>query len=198
MRGDIAAIPRVIQGKAAMATTRHFTIRELEQSPPEGEWEVIDGELIRVNPTSLRAAMTSLTIGSIIREFAIKHDLGIVTGADGGYILFADRETLLAPDVGFISKHRIPADADQGQFPRLAPDLAVEVLSPSDRMAAALGKISIYLEAGVRLVWLVDPVRQTITIFQEGDAPVRLNAIDVLSGGDVLPGFSIRVADLIG
>jgi Uma2 family endonuclease len=181
-----------------MATTRPFTVEELEQSPPEGEWELIDGELVPVNPTSFRSSMTGLRIGSIIRAFAIDHDLGIVTGADGGFVLFPDRETLLAPDVGFISKDRVPPEDEQDRFPRLAPDLVVEVLSPSDRMAAALGKISIYMEAGVQAVWLVDPGKRTITVFVDDDAPLRLGDDDTLTGGEVLPGFSIRVSDLLG
>ncbi len=80
----------------------------------------------------------------------------------------------------------------------MAPDLAAEVLSPSDRMADALAKVAMYLDAGVRLVWLVDPVSQTVTIFRPDETPTKLEASDSLDGGDVLPGFSVPITELFG
>jgi Uma2 family endonuclease len=78
----------------------------------------------------------------------------------------------------------------------LAPDLAVEVLSPTDRMGDALAKISMYLQAGVQIVWLVDPSSQTVTVFQPDAAPATLRTGDTLDGGSVLPGFSLPVAEM--
>lgn len=181
-----------------MATTRLFTVRDLEQAPPEGDWELIDGELVPVNATSLKSTATALRIARIVGNFVDDHDMGTMTGADGGFVLFADRETLLVPDTGFIRKDRVPPEEEHNRFPRLAPDLAVEVLSPIDRMAAALGKVSLYMAAGVQAVWLVDPVKRTITVFVDDDTPVRLGEDDLLNGGSVLPGFSIQVSELLG
>lgn len=82
-------------------------------------------------------------------------------------------------------------------FVPLAPDLAVEVLWPSDRMADALAKVAMYLEAGMRLVWLVAPDLRTITIFGPDAAPMTQHVGDTLTGGDVLPGFSMPVARLL-
>jgi Uma2 family endonuclease len=113
-------------------------------------------------------------------------------------VLFSDRETLLAPDVAFVRKDRVPPEEEQARFARLAPDLAVEILSPSDRMASALAKVSLYLEAGVLAVWLFDPIKRTITVFSPDDAPMRLEENDTLAGGNILPGFSIRVGELLG
>ncbi len=81
-------------------------------------------------------------------------------------------------------------------FVPLAPDLAVEVLSLSDRMADALAKIAMYLDAGVRLVWLVDPASQTVTIFRPDAVPMKLGAGETLDGGDVLPDFTVPVAEI--
>jgi Uma2 family endonuclease len=120
----------------------------------------------------------------------------MMTGADGGYVLFPDRETLRVPDVGFIRKDRLPPRAERSRFPRLAPDLAIEVLSPSDRMAEALSKVAMYLEAGVALVWLVDPAQRTIVVFQPDASPMTLRDGDILDGGDVLPAFSVPVAEI--
>jgi Uma2 family endonuclease len=181
-----------------MATTRLYTVEDVEQSPPDGEWELIDGELVPMSPASFESSSLGFRIGRIIGNFVDAHDLGAMTGADGGFVIFPDRQTIRVPDVGFIRKHRIPPEEEQDRFARLAPDLAVEVLSPSDRMASALGKVSMYLEAGVALVWLVDPVKRTIIVFAGDDNPVTLGEEDTLAGGNVLPGFSIRVADLLG
>ena len=78
----------------------------------------------------------------------------------------------------------------------MAPDLAAEVLSPSDRMTDALSKITMYLQAGVRLVWLIDPESRTVVVFRSYAAPARRVAGDVLDGGEVLPGFSVPVAEI--
>ena len=78
----------------------------------------------------------------------------------------------------------------------LAPDLAVEVLSPSDHLSDALAKIAMYLEAGVRLVWLVDPGSRTVGIYRPDIGPIILQESDVLEGGDVLPSFQLSVADI--
>jgi Uma2 family endonuclease len=179
-----------------VATTRLFTVEELEQSPPHGEWELIDGELVPVTPSSLRSTSLGFRLGRIVGNFVDAHDLGLMTGADGGYVLFPDRQTLRVPDVGFIRKHRVPPAEEHSRFPRLAPDLAIEVLSPSDRMVDAISKVTMYLQAGVQLVWLVDPDERTITVFRP-DAPVTvLREGDTLDGSDILPGFSVPVAEI--
>jgi Uma2 family endonuclease len=181
-----------------MATTRLYTVADVETSPPEGEWELIDGELVPVSPASWRSNTTTHRIGRIVGNYVDDHDLGAVTSAEGGFVLFPDRETLLAPDVGFVRKDRVPPEEEHDRFPRLAPNLAVEVLAPSDRMASALGKVSMYLQAGVEIVWLVDPVKRTIIVFAGDENPVTLDDDATLDGGNVLPGFSIRVAELLG
>jgi Uma2 family endonuclease len=78
----------------------------------------------------------------------------------------------------------------------MAPDLAVEVLSPSDRKADALAKVVMYLQAGTPLVWLVNPTTRTIVVFRSETNPVTLGERDTLDGGDVLPGFSVPIAEI--
>lgn len=179
-----------------MATTRVYTIEDVERSPPEGEWELIDGELVPMTPSGLEASSLGLRIGRIVGNFVDAHDLGMMTGADGGYVLFPDRQTLRAPDVGFIRKDRIPPPEERPRFPRLAPDLAIEVLSPSDRMVEVLSKVTMYLQAGVRMVWLVDPRQRTMTIFRPDEPLILLAECDTLDGGNVLPGFSVPITEI--
>ena len=181
-----------------MATTRQITIADVEHNPPEGNWELINGEIVSVNPTSYRAARTALRIGRLLDVFAESHQLGDVVGPDAGFVIFPDENTLVAPDVGFVARHRVPRAADQEHFARLAPDLIVEVMSPSDRMTDVLRKISLYLEAGVSLVWLVEPGPRTISIFQPSQPAVRLAGDQVVTAEGVLPSFSMTVDDLLG
>lgn len=113
---------------------------------------------------------------------------------DGGFVLFPGRQTMRAPAVAFVRADRMPTKAERDRFPRLAPDRAVEVLDPDDRPGEALAKVGMDLEAGVRLVWLVDPRARAVTVVTAGAAPLTLDAEAELTGGDVLPGFAVPVA----
>lgn len=181
-----------------MATTRQITIADVERNPPEGNWELIRGEVVAVNPTSYRSARVTARILRLLDTYTESHQLGDVVGPDAGFVIFPDENTLVAPDVGFVASHRVPPAADQEHFARLAPDLVVEVMSPSDRMTDALRKISLYLEAGVPLVWLVEPGPRTISIFEQGRSPRRLAGDDVIAAEAILPGFKMTVDALIG
>lgn len=181
-----------------MATTQQMTIADVERNPPEGNWELIDGEVIAVNPTSLHAAAVVARILTFLNSHVLATNTGLVVGPDAGFVIFPDQNTLLAPDVSFITAPRVPSFAAQQHFARLAPDLVVEVMSPSDRMTDALRKISLYLEAGVSVVWLVEPGPRTISIFERDRPSVRLAGDQVVAAEGVLPGFSMTVDDLLG
>ncbi|MFN8590332.1 MAG: Uma2 family endonuclease [Thermomicrobiales bacterium] len=181
-----------------MATTRTYTIEELETDPPEGEWELIDGALIPMVPSGFESSSIAARITRIIGNHVEEHDLGEVTGADGGYVIFSNRQTLRVPDVAFVRTERLPAPAERRGFARLAPDLAVEVLSPSNRPIELFAKVEMYREAGIPLIWLVDPEEKTVTVIAAGKPTVTLHAGDTLDGGAVLPGFNVPVARLFG
>jgi Uma2 family endonuclease len=181
-----------------MATTRQVTIAEVELSPPEFNWELIKGEVVAVNPTSLHAAAVGARILTFLNAHVLATNAGLVVGPDAGFVIFPDQNTLLAPDVSFITAPRVPSFAAQQHFARLAPDLVVEVMSPSDRMTDALRKISLYLEAGVPLIWLVEPGTRTLSVFEPDRPPVRLAGDQIVAAAAILPGFSMRVDDLLG
>ena len=177
-----------------MVTTREITVNDFETMSLDGLWELIDGELVEVTPAADVSASTSAMIGYLLLNHVHPNRLGRVYNAAEGFVLFPDRQTVRAPDIAFVAAARAPQGEARRHFPRLAPDLAVEVLSPSDRMSEALAKIAMYLEAGVRLVWLVDPLEQTVTVFHPDAPPVTLDASMTIDGGEVLPGFSALVA----
>lgn len=177
-----------------MVTTRHITVDEFETMPLEGRWELVDGALVEMTPSSERSSSTEPMIAHLLLSHVLPRRLGRVYGAEAGFVLFPGRQTVLAPDVSFVAAARVPEGEARDHFSRLAPDLAVEILSPSDRLSEARAKVAIYLQAGVRLVWLVDPLEQTVTVFRPDATPEKLDATMTIDGGDVLPGFSAPVA----
>jgi Uma2 family endonuclease len=108
----------------------------------------------------------------------------------------ADWRSVRGPDLSFVSKQRLPSPGYSGTFWRLAPDLAVEILSPSNRPREIREKIEDYIGAGSRLVWVVDPERQRVTVHRPGAEPEQFGSGDVLEGVDVLPGFGLSLHTL--
>ena len=179
-----------------MVATRPITIQEFERMALDGRWELIDGEPVEMTPS----ADESSSVGAMILGFLAQHvregRLGRLYGADGGFVLFPDRQTVRVPDVAFVRAERMPQGLARKSFPRLAPDLVVEVLSPSDRASEVVAKLEMYQEAGVPLIWLVDPDKETITIIAAGQPTRVVKQGDTLDGGEVLPDFTVPVAEI--
>jgi len=115
-----------------------------------------------------------------------------------GFVLARDPDTVRGPDVAYVSSERLAAGVTDGPFFEGAPDLAVEILSPSNRPREIAEKIREYLEAGAGRVWVVDPERKTVTVHGPNRSPRTLGPDDVLDGEEVLPGFTAPVAELFG
>jgi len=124
-----------------------------------------------------------------------EHDLGLVVAAETGFTLARDPDTVRAPDVGFVSRERVPDPLPKG-YAEFAPDLAVEVLSPDDRPGEVLAKVADWLNAGSRLVWVVDPDQRLVRVYRADGSESLLGAHDLLVGEEVLPGFACPVADV--
>jgi Uma2 family endonuclease len=103
---------------------------------------------------------------------------------------------MVRPDVAFVQSDRLPPAEERDRICRFAPDLAVEVVSPTDRYVEVMEKVELYLAAGTRLVWLVEPGRRTVTVYAPGHEPHTLTDEDELDGGDVLPEFRLSVANI--
>jgi Uma2 family endonuclease len=176
--------------------TQRMTVEEFERFAelPENanrRLEYIGGEIVEVvsnSYSSLVAAQVLIALGAYVNH----HRLGYVTGADGGYKV-AEKEDYI-PDVGFISKDRLP-DPPHDAWISLPPDLAVEVLSPSDEPDNTRIKIINYLAADT-VVWVIDPDQKQVEVYMPGQAGKRLGENDTLDGGDVLPGFTLAVKDI--
>jgi Uma2 family endonuclease len=172
-----------------------LTAKGLREMGEAGEWcELVDGELVQMSPSSLPEARVVRTTQRLVDNFVHQHRLGEVFGPDLGYELTPHR--VRAPDVSFVTAEKAAAYGNPGGFAKLVPDLAIEVLSPDVKYGYLQRKIRDYFEAGVRLLWIVDPDIQTVTTYHSPLDPRVLTAADTLSGEDVLPGFSCQVAEL--
>ncbi|MBI4311896.1 MAG: Uma2 family endonuclease [Chloroflexi bacterium] len=171
-----------------------------EYSGKEGKYELVDGEVITMAPPGYEHGEIALAIGSLLRAYARQRRLGRVS-VESGFVL--DPGTVRAPDVAFVKQERIPQEGLPKAFFEGPPDLAVEVVSPSDTAAEVEIKVHDCLESGATQVWLVYPDSRRVYIYQYKASPERMqvrgmwySAEDTLPGGDVLPGFSVLVADL--
>lgn len=175
-------------------TTRTYTADDLWQMPGDEPWEIWNGELRRVPSAGGEASNIALVIGAILLTFARR--LGLVTGADGTYILTRDRRTTVVPDVAFVRWDRLPDHQRPKRYIPVPPDLAVEVQSPTDEPGEMAAKRDLYARAGVPLLWWVNPATRTVTVYRHGSPPVVLTETDDLNGADVLPGLTIPVAEI--
>lgn len=179
-----------------MVTAKLTTVDDLAAMPEDdNRYDLIEGELRRMSPTGFVHLQVVGTVTRVVGTFAFEHDLGIV-GGEGGFVLQRDPDTVLAPDVAFVRKERLPPVEEREGFAQLAPDLAVEVLSPHDTSTAIEEKVNAYLAGGVRLVWVLNPRRRTAWVRGADGTDRMLTADEELDGGDVLPGFRVRVGTL--
>ena len=156
--------------------------------------ELIDGTLVE-KTVGFREAFLATYLIRILGPFVDANDLEILVGADGTVELFPGQVRI--PDVAFYSWGKLPGrKIPTDPFPELAPDLAVEVLSRSNTRGEMQAKLKDYFFAGVRLVWFVDPVAETVEVYTSPDALTTLKARETLAGGEVLPGFAVPVATL--
>jgi Uma2 family endonuclease len=176
-----------------MVTTRLVTAEELLEMGSDARYELIEGVLKEVSPSSSKPSVIGARLQIFIGQFVLEHDLGYTTNADGGYILFDNPATVVSPDLGFYRGDRYAGGVPERGFYPMPPDLAVEVISPTDKRADIGQKQELYARAGVPLVWWVDPDACTVTVHRPGQAPVVLKESGTLDGGDVLPGFSLPV-----
>jgi len=177
-----------------MATTKLWTIEELERTSLDGRYELIDGELMEMAPAGGEHGEIGLGFGARLWLYVREQRLGKVYGADTGFVLASN--LLVSPDVAFVRFDRLPTPAEQQMWLRLAPDLAVEIVSPTDSLAEVRAKVERYLDNGVPLVWVFQPRPKTVSVFGPDRTERILVDGDVLDGGDVLPGFQVAVSDI--
>jgi Uma2 family endonuclease len=163
---------------------------------PDKRTELVKGRLMVREPAGYRHGAVAGNLFLAIAEFVRTHGSGQVLAAETGFKIESNPDTVRAPDVAFVHRDRVPASFPAG-FASFAPDLAVEVLSPDDRPGKMLEKVGDWLTAGVRLVWVVDPVRRIARVYRADGSESVLAESDSLKGEDVLPGFSCQLSAVL-
>ena len=179
-----------------MVTTRTLTAEDLWATPEDARGELLDGELLPVNPVTLAHGIVVGRLVARLATWAEASAFGEV-GPEVGFLLRRDPDTVLAPDVSVVTRS-VAANAPARGFAEAVPVLAAEVLSPDDSPREIARKVDIYHGAGVALVWVVDPARRTVAVHQPGREPQVFGGDDMLDGGEVLPGFAMPLDRLFG
>jgi len=175
-----------------------MTADELLAMPDDGfVYELIKGELIKVSPPpGHEHGLVAMNIAGPLYEYAKKQHLGNVYAAETGFLLEQNPDTVRAADVAFVRRERIEKAGPVQGYWIGAPDLAVEVLSPSDTVRRVEGKVAEWLESGTSVVWVVSPKMRSVTVYRSLTEIVVLTEKDTLDGGVVVPGFQISVAEI--
>jgi Uma2 family endonuclease len=157
------------------------------------QFELDRGRLVVMEPPGFPHGVTVARVTLVLATFVEARGLGAVVTGDTGFVLFRSPDTVRGPDVAFVRAERLPTGEDAQLFFEGAPDLAVEVLSPSNRPGQLEKKVRNYLSAGSRLVWVIDPRTRTAVVHAPDAIPRTLTDADEIEGGDVLPGFRAPV-----
>jgi len=174
---------------------RLITAEEFARMPGSEHQELVRGEVVETMPPGGRHGAIALAIGTLLRIW-VKQGAGGQAGVEAGFILSHNPDVVRGPDVYYVSAGRIPPDGIPETFWTIAPDLAVEVISPSETADDVREKVRDYLAAGTRLVWTVHPRTREVVVYT-GDGLARTyGEDDLIEYPDVLPGFSCKVSDL--
>ena len=181
----------------SLTVTRVVTADELLALPEDGfRYELVKGELIRMSPTGHEHGVVAMNIAGPLHQHVKSNNLGAVYAAETGFMIEENSDTVRAPDVACVQTSRINEAGKVQGYWRGAPDLAVEVVSPSDTVANIEGKVADWLQAGARMVWVVSPKLRTVAVYRSLTEIVMLTEKDTLEGGDCVPGFQVAVAEI--
>jgi Uma2 family endonuclease len=168
----------------------------LETSIPNKATELVRGRLIVREPPGSRHGKVAMNLAVRLANHVEPLGAGQIFAAETGFTLFRAPDTVRAPDIAFVRRERLPVPIPAGYL-ELAPDLVVEVLSPSDRPGEVLAKVGDWLEAGARLVWVIDPERRIARVYRQDGTESSITADGQLDGEDVLPGFLCPLASVL-
>jgi Uma2 family endonuclease len=181
---------------AAVLLEREYTPEDLLAMNDGPRYELFNGRLVE-KPMGAKASLIAVAMTFLLGPIARSKRLGLVFGSDCGYQCFAaNPKRVVFPDASFIRRGRLPKDDPPDGHVRIPPDMALEVVSPSNSAEDLMQKILDYLEAGVRLIWAVYPKSRTVLVFRPDNTVSLRKPENELSGEDVIPGFACRVAEL--
>jgi len=174
-------------------TTQFMTAEELMHLEGPNRHELVKGELLTMPPPNFEHGCVVANLTSLLHQHVKTNKLGNVC-AEAGYRLESDPDTVLGPDASFVSRERTDNNDPHAYYPG-PPDLAVEVLSPSDRRARVEWKTDLWLSLGAKSVWLVNPKRRTVEIVRATGERTLFHETDELVD-DTVPGFRVKVSEI--
>jgi Uma2 family endonuclease len=157
--------------------------------------ELVRGRLIVREPPGTYHGRVQSILNVLVGSYVRAHALGAVFGQGTGFKIASDPDTVRAPDLAFVDRARVAQIARRG-YAALAPDLVAEILSREDRPGEVLTKAGEWLEAGVRLVWVIDPDRRVASVYRDDGSVMTVSSDAEVDGEAVLPGFSFRLSEL--
>ena len=174
-----------------------LTAEDLEQVRlPDKSTELVHGRLIVREPPSTEHGRIQANLAYFITDHVRRNNLGVVFGQDTGFRITSNPDTIRGADVAFVSRDRA-ADIPRRGYAPLAPDFVAEILSPDDRPGEYLAKVAQWLDAGTRLVWVIDPQRAEARVYREDGSLTIVGQDALLDGEAVLPGFSCPLSDVL-
>ncbi len=177
--------------------TKLMTADELFEMPDAGfRYELVRGELKRMAPAGSEHGADTMKLAAPLAVFVDEYNLGVVFAAETGFILEENPDLVRAPDVSFVRRERVPESGIPKGYWKGAPDLAVEVVSPHDKLYEVDEKVDDYLAAGTLMVCIVYPKRRTVTVHRPTCEPQILNINDTLDLSDVIADFTLPVSKI--
>jgi len=174
-----------------------FTADDLAKQPDDGSrYELVKGVLRKMSPAGFEHGICAAEIGTRLNVHVRTHQLGYVCGAETGFKIARNPDTVRAPDAAFVCQASIERQGIVKGYWEGAPDLAVEVISPGDTYAEVAEKVEAWLTAGCRMVWVINPRRETVEVYRPNVDFIILRGTDTLDGEDVVEGFRCPVQDI--
>jgi Uma2 family endonuclease len=179
------------------STTQNLTAEQLFQMPDDGfRYELVKGELKKMTPAGFKHGAIVAGLTGLLTRHVKENDLGVVSGAETGFKIGSNPDTVRAPDIALVRRERIPASGLPDTFWPGGPDLAVEILSPNDTVYEVEEKVADWLLAGVRAVWIVNPKQRTVRVHRPSAEVQTQTENDTLDGREVVPLFRCKVTEI--
>lgn len=189
-------MPVTQQTRPQPPTDRLVTAEEFADHPEWGPCELIRGKVVSLSNPKPQHGVLSSEVAGLLRDYVRPRKLGLVFVGDAGLFIERDPDTVRGPDVGFISRERMAQQKSLQKYFEFAPELCVEVVSPTDRWTEIVEKVDMFLAMGVLLVWVIDPKLRNAHVYRKGRETLVVEAGGALDGEDVLPGFRLALGEM--